>query len=78
MLTKVDLMSMANSLEVRVPFLDVEVVNYAFRLPADYKITKTAQKRILRDSFGKLLPLKFSKDQSKDLKFHLQIGSEEV
>ena len=56
MLTKVDLMSMANSLEVRVPFLDVEVVNYAFRLPADYKINKTAQKRILRDSFGKLLP----------------------
>ncbi|MBK7887772.1 MAG: asparagine synthase (glutamine-hydrolyzing) [Bacteroidetes bacterium] len=57
MLTKVDLMSMANSLEVRVPFLDVEVVDFAFSLPASFKINKTSQKRILRDSFGHLLPV---------------------
>jgi len=37
MLTKVDLMSMANSLEVRVPLLDYEVVNFLFSLPDEYK-----------------------------------------
>jgi asparagine synthase (glutamine-hydrolysing) len=56
MLTKVDLMSMASSLEVRVPFLDYTVVDYAFDLPASYKIDATHQKKILKDSFGHLLP----------------------
>jgi asparagine synthase (glutamine-hydrolysing) len=55
-LTKVDLMSMASSLEVRVPFLDYTVVDYAFNLPASYKIDATRQKKILKDSFGHLLP----------------------
>jgi asparagine synthase (glutamine-hydrolysing) len=56
MLTKVDLMSMANSLEVRTPFLDVEVVEAAVSFPVEFKINKTQQKRILADSFGHLLP----------------------
>jgi asparagine synthase (glutamine-hydrolysing) len=56
MLTKVDLMSMANSLEVRTPFLDFEVVNFLFSLPADFKIHKTVRKRILRDAFRDVLP----------------------
>ena len=57
MLTKVDLMSMANGLEVRVPFLDVEVVNFIFSLPEDYKITPTLRKRILQDTFKDILPI---------------------
>jgi asparagine synthase (glutamine-hydrolysing) len=56
MLVKVDMMSMANSLEVRVPFLDYNVVNYAFSLPEDYKIDKESSKKILRDTFRKDLP----------------------
>jgi len=56
MLTKVDMMSMANSLEVRVPFLDYEVVNFIFSLPDDYKINKSIRKRILQDAFRDVLP----------------------
>lgn len=56
MLTKVDLMSMANALEVRVPFLDFEVVNFLFSLPDDYKINANIRKRILQDAFKDLLP----------------------
>src|SRR5258706_7305532 len=56
MLAKVDLMSMAHGLEVRVPFLDVEVVNFIFSLPADYKITSYLRKRILQDTFRDILP----------------------
>lgn len=56
MLTKVDLMSMANSLEVRTPFLDHEVVEFAFMLPPEYKITHGMKKKILQDTFRKQLP----------------------
>jgi asparagine synthase (glutamine-hydrolysing) len=56
MLTKVDLMSMANSLEVRVPFLDYKLVNYIFSLPSEYKINSFMRKRILQDSFQHILP----------------------
>jgi asparagine synthase (glutamine-hydrolysing) len=56
MLTKVDLMSMANGLEIRTPFLDVELVDFAFSLPSDYKINSRIRKRILQDSFRDLLP----------------------
>jgi asparagine synthase (glutamine-hydrolysing) len=56
MLTKVDLMSMANSLEVRPPFLDVEVVDFALSLPADYKVNGIGRKRIVQDAFRDMLP----------------------
>jgi len=56
MLTKVDLMSMANSLEVRTPFLDFRLVDYVNRLPANFKIDKKMKKKILQDSFKELLP----------------------
>jgi asparagine synthase (glutamine-hydrolysing) len=56
MLTKVDLMSMANSLEVRTPFLDHTVVDFAFSLPDSYKITSDIKKRILQDTYRDVLP----------------------
>lgn len=56
MLTKVDSMSMANSLEVRVPFLDYRVVDFVFSLPDDYKINRSMRKRVLQDAFRNELP----------------------
>lgn len=57
MLVKVDMMSMANSLEVRSPFLDQEVVEFAFGLPGHYKIDNNLKKRIVQDAFRDLLPV---------------------
>ena len=57
MLVKVDMMSMANSLEVRVPFLDHELVNFAFSLPESSKIDhRSNRKKIVRDAFRQILP----------------------
>ena len=42
-LLKADRMSMANSLELRVPFLDKEVWNLARTIPSKYKVTKDGQ-----------------------------------
>lgn len=56
MLTKVDLMSMANGLEVRVPFLDHRLVDFAFHLPAHFKIVRKMRKKIVQDTFRSDLP----------------------
>ncbi len=56
MLTKVDFMSMANSLEIRVPLLDYTVVDFAFSLPVSYKIDPGAGKKILKEAFRDELP----------------------
>jgi asparagine synthase (glutamine-hydrolysing) len=56
MLMKVDLMSMAHALEIRVPFLDHRVVSFAMKLPTEDKITPHSRKRILREAFSDMLP----------------------
>lgn len=56
MLTKVDSMSMANSLEVRTPFLDHNVVELAFSIPEKYKIDGNMRKKVLQDAFRNDLP----------------------
>lgn len=56
MLTKVDLMSMANGLEVRSPFLDYEVVDFLFTLPDKYKINSNLRKSVLQDAYRDQLP----------------------
>ncbi|MEO8066089.1 MAG: asparagine synthase (glutamine-hydrolyzing) [Flavobacteriales bacterium] len=56
MLHKVDLTSMAHALEVRTPFLDKRVVEFAFSLPAEEKLHKGSGKHILRETFGHILP----------------------
>jgi len=53
MLTKVDRMSMLNSLEVRVPFLDHRVVEFGYHLPDAHKLEGRTTKRILKRLFCK-------------------------
>ena len=55
-LVKVDRTAMANSLEVRAPFLDHRFVEFAARLPIEYKIQGSNGKRILKASQQKKLP----------------------
>src|ERR1700678_1353960 len=55
-LTKSDRMSMAHSVEVRPPFLDHRIVEFAASLPASLKIRGAVQKFILRDTMKDKLP----------------------
>ncbi len=55
-LVKVDRMSMAHSIESRVPLLDNEVVEYAARLPAAMKIRNGRRKHILKEAAKGLVP----------------------
>lgn len=55
-LVKTDRASMATGLEVRAPFLDVEVAEGCLRLPAPWKVDAHGEKLLLRQAFGDLLP----------------------
>ena len=54
-LTKVDRMTMANSLEARAPLLDYRVVEYAARIPSELKLRGSDKKHILKNSFKGIL-----------------------
>jgi asparagine synthase (glutamine-hydrolysing) len=64
-LTKVDRMSMANSLEVRVPLLDHKLVEFAFTLPLSLKLRRgngqdgVVTKHILKQSAMRFFPMSF-------------------
>jgi asparagine synthase (glutamine-hydrolysing) len=55
-LTKVDRMSMAHSIESRVPLLDNQVVDFAATLPAQFKIRSGRRKHVLKEAVRTLLP----------------------
>lgn len=55
-LVKADKMTMANSLELRVPFLDSEVLKVAEGLPFEQKITKETTKYALRQALEGIVP----------------------
>src|SRR5205085_7361100 len=56
LLRDTDQMSMAHSLEVRVPFIDTAVVPYVLSLPGAWKIDPQRPKPLLLDALGDLLP----------------------
>jgi asparagine synthase (glutamine-hydrolysing) len=73
-LVKVDRASMLNSLEIRAPFLDRDVVEFAFgRVPSRLKAGPTERKRILRLLAARLLPPQF--DQQRKQGFGIPIDA---
>lgn len=56
MLVKTDRASMAASLEVRAPFLDQRVLEWAWRQPTSIKAARGVGKRVLRDVAGRVVP----------------------
>ena len=56
LLVKADKITMASSLELRVPLLDHKVLEFAASLPQDYKVKGKETKRVLKAAFAKTLP----------------------
>mgnify|MGYP000311867845 FL=1 len=56
LLNRKDRMSMANSLEVRVPFADINLAQYAFNIPSKIKLLEGREKGLLRKSLEGILP----------------------
>ncbi|MBI3268219.1 MAG: asparagine synthase (glutamine-hydrolyzing) [Planctomycetes bacterium] len=56
LLVKMDIATMANSLEARSPFLDHYVVEFALAVPSSHKISWGTTKFILKKAFASLLP----------------------
>ncbi len=57
-LEKVDKSTMANSIEVRVPFLDQNLTNFILSLPSHMKVKKSVPKFLLKKSLENILPNK--------------------
>jgi asparagine synthase (glutamine-hydrolysing) len=70
-LMRQDKMSMANSLEVRVPFLDHRLVEFLLRTPSHLKVRNLTDKYLLRKYSLKVLPKKVSK--IKKMPFYIPI-----
>ena len=58
-LPKVDRASMMNSLEVRAPYLDIDLVNFVRRIPGSYKYRNGTTKYILKKALEPVLPREF-------------------
>ena len=56
MLERGDSMTMAASIETRMPFVDHELVEYVSRLPDDYRVRGLETKWILREAMKHILP----------------------
>ena len=73
LMTKVDIASMAHSLECRQPFLDYRLVEFAASLPASLKMRSGRGKQILRSAFDRMLPRQIW--NRKKMGFGVPLGS---
>ena len=60
-----DKAGMSNSIEIRVPFLDLKLLNELNMISADDRVKKIGTKQLLRDSFKNLLPVEIYKMEKK-------------
>lgn len=73
-LVKVDRASMLNSLEVRAPFLDYRIIEFAYsKIPSHLKATSNNKKILLKKLTSKLLPPEF--DQKRKQGFNMPLSS---
>jgi asparagine synthase (glutamine-hydrolysing) len=61
LMMKIDIASMANSLEVRSPFLDHKLFEFACSLPSEYKLKGMKTKYILKRTLSGILPKRIAK-----------------
>ncbi|QSH40819.1 asparagine synthase (glutamine-hydrolyzing) [Lentisphaerota bacterium ZTH] len=64
-LTKVDIASMACALEIRSPFMDHEIAEFAASLPLEYKMCGISRKHILKKAFADLIPMEILNRRKK-------------
>lgn len=65
-LAKVDRASMRNSLEVRAPFLDYRVIEFAFgRVPVEFKVSRQGRKLLLGRLASRILPPTFAQNRKQ-------------
>jgi len=67
MLVKTDRMSMANSMEVRAPFLDYRLIEFMAQVHKDVKMKGFQRKIVLKESVGRKLPSQLLKARKKGL-----------
>jgi asparagine synthase (glutamine-hydrolysing) len=60
-----DAISMAHSIEARVPFLDYRLVEFCIRLPGEYKFRAGRGKAVLREAVKKLVPAEILDNRKK-------------
>jgi len=72
LLQKMDIASMANSLEARSPFLSKYLIEFAPKLPDEFKINKFTTKHILREVAKKYLPKKLIKQPKRGFEVPLK------
>jgi len=72
LLMKVDKMSMAHSLEARVPYLDYRLVEYSAKIPWNMKVRDSTLKYILKKSLKSVLPEKIIKRKKHGFTVPLQ------
>jgi asparagine synthase (glutamine-hydrolysing) len=61
LLLKADKMTMANSLELRVPFLDHKLLEFAASLPSNFKVRRFSTKYVAKKAMANLLPVEILK-----------------